>query len=156
MQRIHQRWFRTQIVPQIKRNKLPPRPKFTPDLEPQCVEAFMHGGRGPGGQKINKTNSKVELRHIPTGIVVKCQETRSRERNRQIAREKMAYEIQKYNNNGISERDISLKLLHSQNKRSKAKKSKEKYAKHNLERELMKRGQELEDMEVIKKMASKE
>ena len=58
----------------IKKNKLPPRPKFTPEMEAQCTEKFLHGGRGPGGQKINKCNSKVQLRHEPTGIVVECQE----------------------------------------------------------------------------------
>ncbi|ROW05998.1 hypothetical protein VPNG_08490 [Cytospora leucostoma] len=41
----------------------------------------------------NKTNSAVQLKHIPTGIVVKCQDTRSREQNRKLAREHLAEKI---------------------------------------------------------------
>ncbi|CAH1108807.1 unnamed protein product [Psylliodes chrysocephalus] len=52
------------------------------DLEEMHVQ-----GSGPGGSKINKTASCVVLKHIPSGIVVKCQETRFLEKNRKIARE---------------------------------------------------------------------
>lgn len=54
------------------------------DLE----EKFIRGG-GPGGQSINKTESCVVLVHKPTGIWVKCQESRSQFRNRQIARQRL-------------------------------------------------------------------
>jgi protein subunit release factor B len=55
---------------------------------------FIKGG-GRGGQKINKTNSKVQLKHIPTGIVVECQASRSREENRKRARELLALQVEK-------------------------------------------------------------
>ena len=61
---------------------LPPR-RVLPDSE--LIENFLKGS-GPGGQKINKTSSAVQLKHIPTGIVVKYQDTRSREINRKMAR----------------------------------------------------------------------
>ena len=55
------------------------------DLE----ETFVRGA-GAGGQKINKTSSCVQLRHAPSGSVVKCQQTRSRETNRWLARQELA------------------------------------------------------------------
>ena len=61
---------------------LPPRPII---LDQDIQETFLKGS-GPGGQKINKTSSAVQLKHLPTGIVVKCQETRSRSQNRKTAR----------------------------------------------------------------------
>ncbi|CCX06944.1 Similar to Uncharacterized peptide chain release factor-like protein YLR281C, mitochondrial; acc. no. Q05863 [Pyronema omphalodes CBS 100304] len=72
--------------------QLPPRPvkpKASHIDESEITEVFLHGS-GPGGQKINKTSSAVQLKHIPTGIVVKCQETRSRSQNRKLARELLA------------------------------------------------------------------
>ena len=61
---------------------------FEDDLE----ESFILGG-GPGGQKTNKTSSVVRLVHAPSGMAVRCGETRSRETNRWLARRMLAEAI---------------------------------------------------------------
>src|ERR1700754_1528401 len=69
---------------------LPPRPTL-PDSE--IKETYVKG-TGPGGQKINKTNSAAQLTHVPTGIVVKCQATRSKGQNYAIARRLLAEKVE--------------------------------------------------------------
>lgn len=58
---------------------------FEDDLE----ESFILGG-GPGGQKTNKTSNVVRLVHGPSGLSVRCGQTRSRETNRWLARRMLA------------------------------------------------------------------
>lgn len=53
--------------------------------EPDLDEKFILGS-GKGGQKVNKTSSCVYLHHRPTGLEVKCGQTRFREQNRFLAR----------------------------------------------------------------------
>jgi protein subunit release factor B len=53
--------------------------------EDSLIEKFIVGS-GRGGQKLHKTASTVYLKHIPSGIEIKCQESRSREDNRYFAR----------------------------------------------------------------------
>jgi protein subunit release factor B len=48
------------------------------------AEYFVRGS-GKGGQKINKTSSTVLLRHLPTGIEVRCQKYREQSKNRLAA-----------------------------------------------------------------------
>ncbi|KAM4808778.1 mitochondrial translation release factor in rescue [Rhinophrynus dorsalis] len=57
------------------------------DLNEKDLEEQFVRGHGPGGQATNKTNNCVVLKHIPSGIVVKCHQTRSTELNRKKARE---------------------------------------------------------------------
>jgi len=57
-------------------------------LPADITEKFIRGS-GSGGQKINKTASCVYLKHVPSGIEVKCQAERSRELNRFIARKEL-------------------------------------------------------------------
>jgi protein subunit release factor B len=54
-------------------------------IEGDLTERFIRGS-GPGGQKINKTSSCVQLRHVPSGIEIKCQQSRSLAANRVKAR----------------------------------------------------------------------
>nr|XP_019011160.1 uncharacterized protein I206_04472 [Kwoniella pini CBS 10737]OCF49941.1 hypothetical protein I206_04472 [Kwoniella pini CBS 10737] len=77
---------RPKLPGSIKRlNRILSRQRQVEIPEHELEEKFVRG-RGPGGQAINKTNSSVSLIHIPTGIRVQSQPTRSREENRKIAR----------------------------------------------------------------------
>ncbi|KAK3392004.1 RF-1 domain-containing protein [Sordaria brevicollis] len=108
----------------LKAWQMPPRPKLP---EEELEEVYLKGS-GPGGQKINKTNSAVQLRHIPTNIVIKCQETRSRTQNRKLAREILAAKVD-FHLNGDKSR---LAIVGNEKKKkadSKAKKAKRKYKK---------------------------
>ncbi|KAI9842086.1 MAG: hypothetical protein M1838_003270 [Thelocarpon superellum] len=80
----HRPAFLPSLRPQQQRRtiQLPPRRAIA---DHEITETFLKGS-GPGGQKINKTSSAVQLKHLPTGLVVKSQATRSRSQNRKIAR----------------------------------------------------------------------
>jgi len=53
--------------------------------EDELEETFIRG-TGAGGQKINKTSSTVVLRHLPSGVEIRCQRERSQAQNRHVAR----------------------------------------------------------------------
>jgi len=63
-------------------------------LEEDLEERFVLGS-GAGGQKINKTSSCVYLKHLPSAHEVSCQETRSREKNHELARTRLCEHFEK-------------------------------------------------------------
>ena len=62
--------------------------------EQDLEESFVRGA-GRGGQKVNKTNNCVYLKHVPTGIAVKCHVDRSRELNRFLARRELCDAVER-------------------------------------------------------------
>jgi len=64
-------------------------------LEEKDIEETFILGTGPGGQHVNKTKCTVVLKHIPSGVTVKCNQSRYRENNRHVARNILKEKIDK-------------------------------------------------------------
>ena len=62
--------------------------------EEDILEHFIRA-RGPGGQNVNKTSTCVYLKHLPTGIEVKCQKERLQFLNRYAARQILVRKIER-------------------------------------------------------------
>jgi len=88
--RVHTSTASVAILPEIEPKQL--------EIKPQDLELTLFRSGGPGGQNVNKVETAVRIRHIPTGIVVASQNERSQARNRELAtnllRAKL-YEIQR-------------------------------------------------------------
>ena len=88
------------------------------------IEKFILGS-GSGGQKINKTSSCVYLKHLPTGLEVKCQGTRSRDLNRLYARRDLCEKLEERLFKEKSTRQKEVEKVRRQ-KRRRSRRSKEK------------------------------
>jgi len=87
--------------------------------ESDIREDFIRGS-GRGGQKINKTSSCVNLLHAPTGIQVKCQQTRQRALNRFLARRELCEKIaEKIYGEKTARRQAAEKIRRQKRRRSR-------------------------------------
>lgn len=73
--------------------------------EKDLLEKFVRSS-GRGGQKVNKTSSCVYLKHLPTGIEVKCMKDRSQGINRFLARRELVRQLEQLSG-GAAEREPS-------------------------------------------------
>ena len=108
-------------------------PESDADLLGECeVETFRSSG--PGGQHVNKTESAVRLRHLPSGIVVTSQQERSQYRNKALCLQKLRKKIEQLNYRppkrvptrvpgSVKNRTLEEKARRSQIKRLRAKPS---------------------------------
>ncbi len=93
--------------------------------EEDLLEKFILGS-GSGGQKINKTHSCVYLKHLPSGIEVKCQQDRSRELNRFLARRELCNRLEEKQHPEFSKSTIAREKIRKQkNRRSRRRKEQE-------------------------------
>lgn len=92
--------------------------------ESDIRELFILAGK-KGGQKVNKTSACVYLKHIPTGIEVKCQQERSQSLNRFLARRILANKIETIILGKESEEEKRIEKIRRQ-KRKRSRRAKEK------------------------------
>lgn len=84
--------------------------------EAELIEKFIVGS-GKGGQKLHKTASTVYLKHIPSGIEIKCQESRSREDNRYFARARLCEKLHALISDEKSKEQQKIEKIKRQKKR---------------------------------------
>jgi protein subunit release factor B len=92
--------------------------------EGDLLEKFVRGS-GSGGQKINKTNNCVFLKHLPSGVCIKCQMDRSRELNRFLARRELCEQLQMIRDGKASAKTQAIEKLRRQ-KRQRSRRSKQR------------------------------
>ncbi len=97
-------------------------------LEKDIEEKFVRSS-GCGGQKVNKTSTCVFLKHIPTGIEIKCMEGRSQTLNRFFARRELVDRVARLSGQ-VTEDETEIKKVRKQ-KSKRQKRAKLKYRQTN-------------------------
>lgn len=92
--------------------------------EDELLEKFVRGS-GAGGQKINKTSSCVFLKHLPSGVCVKCQMDRSREMNRFLARRELCEQLEMIREGKATAKTQAIEKMRRQ-KRRRSRRSKQR------------------------------
>lgn len=93
-------------------------------VEADLIEKFVRGS-GAGGQKINKTSNCVFLKHVPSGVAIKCQMDRSRELNRFLARRELCEQMESIRDGKATAKTQAIEKMRRQ-KRRRSRRSKQR------------------------------
>ena len=112
------------MISKEKWEKLTERMETLHITDADLVEKFILGS-GKGGQKLQKTASTVYLKHLPSGLEIKCQYSRSRDDNRYFARERLCEKLHSIISDEKTKEQQRIEKLKRQKKR-RSRRSKQK------------------------------
>jgi protein subunit release factor B len=115
----------------MKENEFPDGVGMAVELEEKDLVVTTYKSTGPGGQKKNKTESAVRIKHLPTGIIVTASESRSQAANRRRALERLRERLEARQRRrkpriptlpgkGAAERRLAQKARHSEIKKARS------------------------------------
>lgn len=104
------------MINKDKWNKLAQKMEQLKIHDVDLIEKFIIG-QGKGGQNLHKTASMVYLKHLPTGLEIKCQDSRSRDDNRYFSRERLCKKLQAIVSNEKTKEQQRIEKIKRQKKR---------------------------------------